>query len=387
MIQLFLVLLVCGYGAHTSIAEVALEVNGLSAESKHKLQSVCSAQGTARVLVTGAAGFIGMHASLALHKKLYSVVGIDNFNAYYPVSLKLAREEVLSMSGIPVVRADICDGPLLREMFEICDFTHVLHLAAQAGVRYAFRQPYAYINSNVLGSVTILETMRRRPVIPVLVYASSSSVYGLSKQLPFSEMDRADTPASLYAATKRSQELVTHSYFNCFGISSTGLRFFTVYGTYGRPDMAVMSFTASMLKNKSITVFLGPSNQTLSRDFTHVEDVVQGILGSIESAPPSSAATATYRIFNLGNTRVTNVMDMIHELEAVTNRSARIRFIYRPNAGEVLSTNADISAARGAFGYNPSMSLSHGLRNFYDWYSQYEKRTVPVDMLKYIPDR
>ncbi|KAF5825623.1 NAD-dependent epimerase/dehydratase [Dunaliella salina] len=364
---------------------VVLQSGSLSSRSREDIQRVCASRDQ-RILVTGAAGFIGFHASLALRRQGYAVVGIDNFNPYYPVSLKLNREALLLDQYIPVVRADITDLKVIQGIFTACAFSHVLHLAAQPGVRYAMRHPFTYINSNIIGSTVMLEVLKSMDVKPMFVYASSSSVYGLSKRLPFSEGDRADTPASLYAATKRSQELLTHAYCNCFGISATGLRFFTVYGPWGRPDMAVMSFARNILIGRDIRVFLGPNNTTLSRDFTYIDDIVNGILRSIATAPSSQSGSVSHRIFNLGNSVVVNVLDMVKILENYLGRRARISFISRINGGEVLVTNANITLAASSLGYTPNTNISAGLQQFVKWFLKYTRSAEHDDMLRYIPD-
>lgn len=337
-----------------------------------------------RVLVTGAAGFIGYHASMELKRLNFTVVGLDNFNDYYPVSLKIGRSMMLRTHSIPVVRGDINDVQLLLDMFGACPFTHVLHLAAQPGVRYAARKPFAYVQSNVAGHVAILEAIRFQEPSPILVYASSSSVYGQSIRLPFTEDDRADVPSSLYAATKRSQELITHAYTHNYGITATGLRFFTVYGPWGRPDMSIMSFTRNIVTNKAVRVFLGPTNRTLSRDFTYIDDIVSGIVGSINSA---IRGESKHRIFNLGNSNVVSVTQMIRVLEKTIGKKARVVFVKRPNAGEVLVTSANISAANLAFNFTPRTKLAQGVARFWNWYSNYTGYKTHTDMSRYVPDR
>jgi UDP-glucuronate 4-epimerase len=343
-------------------------------------------QGKHQLLITGAAGFIGFHAALKFANQ-FDVVGVDNFNAYYPVSLKLARANVLHEHGIHVLRADITDFALLSELFQLCTFTHVLHLAAQAGVRYALRDPFSYIRSNIQGTVTLLEVMKINHPIPILVYASSSSVYGNSQIIPFSEFDRADSPASLYAATKRSQELITKTYCSIFGMSATGLRFFTVYGPWGRPDMAIMSFTRKLLKNETLLIFIGPENKSLSRDFTYIDDIVDGIQASVFTA--SHSQPYQHRIFNLGNSKVVDVAYMVRILERLTGKKARSRFVPRSVSGEVLLTKADISLASIQLGYSPSTNIEDGLARFYSWYQDFflfKGVNVKTEMSKYVPD-
>ncbi|KAG2500300.1 hypothetical protein HYH03_001878 [Edaphochlamys debaryana] len=344
-----------------------------------------------RYLVTGAAGFIGFHAAHELKKRGDLVVGLDNFNNYYPVSLKRARAAVLAEMDVPVVEADLNDLEALQELFSECAFTHVLHLAAQAGVRYAARNPGAYIQSNVAGSVTLMEVMRVQKPMPILVYASSSSVYGLSKRFPFSEDDRADLPASLYAATKRSLELLAHSYYNIYKMSVTGLRFFTVYGPWGRPDMSVMSFSRNIVDGKPIRVFQGPNSTELARDFTFIGDIVAGILGSLDSASPSADSTTppNNRVFNLGNTQVHTVTEMVNALQEMLGIKANVRYQPLGATGDVLRTNANITAAHEAFGYTPKTNLHEGLKQFVDWYFKYygpDGKKRAADENGYIPD-
>ncbi|CAI0386504.1 unnamed protein product, partial [Linum tenue] len=268
-----------------------------------------------------AAGFVGSHVSLALKKRGDGVVGIDNFNHYYDPSLKKARRSMLAEHGIFVVAGDINDGKLLAKLFDVVGFTHVMHLAAQAGVRYAMENPNSYIHSNIAGLVTLLEICKLAETQPAVVWASSSSVYGLNEKSPFSESDRTDQPASLYAATKKAGEEITHTYNHIYGLSITGLRFFTVYGPWGRPDMAYFSFTKNILQGKPITVYRGKNRVDLARDFTYIDDVVKGCLGSLDTAGRSTGSggkktgPAPYRIFNLGNTSPVTVPTLVSILE------------------------------------------------------------------------
>ena len=386
MLRLFVMLVIVGVSRSSlRTNHVILDVGKLSNNTKHLLMDKCR-QGKHQLLITGAAGFIGFHAALKFANQ-FDVVGVDNFNAYYPVSLKLARANVLHEHGIHVLRADITDFALLSELFQLCTFTHVLHLAAQAGVRYALRDPFSYIRSNIQGTVTLLEVMKINHPIPILVYASSSSVYGNSQIIPFSEFDRADSPASLYAATKRSQELITKTYCSIFGMSATGLRFFTVYGPWGRPDMAIMSFTRKLLKNETLLIFIGPENKSLSRDFTYIDDIVDGIQASVFTA--SHSQPYQHRIFNLGNSKVVDVAYMVRILERLTGKKARSRFVPRSVSGEVLLTKADISLASIQLGYSPSTNIEDGLARFYSWYQDFflfKGVNVKTEMSKYVPD-
>ncbi|PNW82253.1 hypothetical protein CHLRE_06g278143v5 [Chlamydomonas reinhardtii] len=344
-----------------------------------------------RYLVTGAAGFIGYHSAAKLRSRGDVVVGLDNFNDYYPVSLKRARAQALVDMGVPVVELDLNDQEGLGELFRLCSFTHVLHLAAQAGVRYAARNPFAYIQSNIAASVSLMETMRLQKPMPLLVYASSSSVYGLSKRFPFTEDDRADRPASLYAATKRSLELLAHSYFNIYRMSVTGLRFFTVYGPWGRPDMSVMAFSRNIVDGKPIRVFQGPNGTELARDFTFVDDIVAGVCGALDTAAPSNDPHAAphNRIYNLGNTQVHTVTEMVRTLEELLGIKAIIRYQPLGATGDVLRTNANITTAHNELGYTPQTNLRAGLQAFVEWYFQYygaDGKRRPADEVGYIPD-
>ncbi|CAI5982319.1 unnamed protein product [Closterium sp. NIES-64] len=272
------------------------------------------------VLVTGAAGFVGSHTSLALKRRGDGVVGIDNFNSYYPVALKRARQERLLANGVFIVEGDVNDQRLLAKLFEIVRFTHVLHLAAQAGVRYAVHNPLAYVQSNVAGFVALLEEIKKADPQPAVVYASSSSVYGLNSKVPFSEEDRTDRPASLYAATKKADEVLGHTYNHIYGLSITALRFFTVYGPWGRPDMAYFSFTRNIMAGKPIKIFRGPKGEELARDFTFIDDVVKGCVASLDTALPSVGSKgkrrkAQFRVYNLGNTQPVKVGDFVSILE------------------------------------------------------------------------
>lgn len=228
------------------------------------------------VLVTGAAGFVGTHVSSALKRRGDGVIGLDNFNDYYDPSLKRARQALLERSGVFIVEGDINDVELLRKLFKIVTFTHVMHLAAQAGVRYAMENPSSYVHSNIAGLVNLLEVCKAANPQPAIVWASSSSVYGLNTKVPFSEKDRTDQPASLYAATKKAGEEIAHTYNHIYGLSLTGLRFFTVYGPWGRPDMAYFFFTKDILKGKSISIFESANHGTVARDFTYIDDIVKG---------------------------------------------------------------------------------------------------------------
>ncbi|CAM8942482.1 hypothetical protein QQ045_013928 [Rhodiola kirilowii] len=329
------------------------------------------------VLVTGAAGFVGSHVALALKKRGDGVVGIDNFNDYYDPSLKQARKALLKKHGIMVVEGDINDVKLLTKLFDVVVFTHVMHLAAQAGVRYAMENPHSYVHSNIAGLVTLLEVCKSANPQPSIVWASSSSVYGLNEKVPFSESDRTDQPASLYAATKKAGEEITHTYNHIYGLSITGLRFFTVYGPWGRPDMAYFSFTRNILQGKPITVYRGKDRVDLARDFTYIDDIVKGCIGSLDSSGKSTGSggrkrgPAPYRIFNLGNTSPVTVPNLVGILEKHLKMKAKKHFLDMPGNGDVPFTHANISSAQNEFGYKPTTDLETGLKKFVRWYLSY----------------
>ncbi|WOL08613.1 UDP-glucuronate 4-epimerase 1-like [Canna indica] len=329
------------------------------------------------VLVTGAAGFVGTHVSLALRRRGDGVVGLDNFNAYYDPSLKKARKALLSSHGVFVVEGDVNDAGLLAKLFDTVPFTHVMHLAAQAGVRYAIENPASYVHSNVAGLVTLLESCKSADPQPAVVWASSSSVYGLNDEVPFSESHRTDRPASLYAATKKAGEEITHVYNHIYGLSITGLRFFTVYGPWGRPDMAYFSFTRNILQGKPITVYRGRDGTNLARDFTYIDDIVKGCVAALDTAEASTGSggkkkrPAQYRIFNLGNTSPVTVPVLVEILERHLKTRAKKNMVEMPGNGDVPFTHANISSARAELGYKPTTNLETGLKKFVKWYLSY----------------
>ncbi|CAM8991084.1 unnamed protein product [Rhodiola kirilowii] len=329
------------------------------------------------VLVTGAAGFVGSHVSLALKRRGDGVVGLDNFNNYYDPSLKRARQAMLEKAGVVIVEGDINDAALLRKLFEVVAFSHVMHLAAQAGVRYAMENPSSYVHSNIAGLVNLLEVCKSANPQPSIVWASSSSVYGLNKKVPFSESDRTDQPASLYAATKKAGEEIVHSYNHIYGLSITGLRFFTVYGPWGRPDMAYFFFTKDMLKGKSIPIFEAPNHGTVARDFTYIDDIVKGCVSSLDTAQKSTGSggrkrgPAQLRVFNLGNTSPVPVRDLVGILERLLKLQANKKIMTLPRNGDVQFTHANISLAQRELGYKPTTDLQVGLKKFVKWYLSY----------------
>lgn len=329
------------------------------------------------VLVTGAAGFVGTHVSSALKRRGDGVIGLDNFNDYYDPSLKRARQALLERSGVFIVEGDINDVELLRKLFKIVTFTHVMHLAAQAGVRYAMENPSSYVHSNIAGLVNLLEVCKAANPQPAIVWASSSSVYGLNTKVPFSEKDRTDQPASLYAATKKAGEEIAHTYNHIYGLSLTGLRFFTVYGPWGRPDMAYFFFTKDILKGKSISIFESANHGTVARDFTYIDDIVKGCLGALDTAEKSTGTggkkrgPAQLKVFNLGNTSPVPVSDLVSILERQLKVKAKRNVIKMPRNGDVPFTHANISLAQRELGYKPTTDLQTGLKKFVRWYLSY----------------
>ncbi|PWA98356.1 NAD-dependent epimerase/dehydratase domain, Nucleotide sugar epimerase [Artemisia annua] len=329
------------------------------------------------VLVTGASGFVGTHVSVALKRRGDGVLGLDNFNDYYEPSLKRARQALLERSGVYVVEGDINDVALLKKLFELVSFSHVMHLAAQAGVRYAMQNPSSYIHSNIAGFVSLLEICKNANPQPAIVWASSSSVYGLNTKVPFSEKDRTDQPASLYAATKKAGEEIAHTYNHIYGLSLTGLRFFTVYGPWGRPDMAYFFFTKDILKGKPIPIFEGANHGTVARDFTYIDDIVKGCLGALDTAEKSTGSggkkrgPAQLRVFNLGNTSPVPVSDLVSILERLLKVKAKRMVMKLPRNGDVQFTHANISLAKREFGYKPTTDLQTGLKKFVRWYVSY----------------
>ncbi|KAG9133758.1 hypothetical protein Leryth_018460, partial [Lithospermum erythrorhizon] len=339
------------------------------------------------VLVTGAAGFVGSQVSLALKRRGDGVVGLDNYNAYYSVGLKRARKGLLERSGVFIVEGDLNDVVLLRKLFDSVAFTHIMHLAAQAGVRYAMLNPKSYISSNVGGFVSLLEVAKAADPQPIIVWASSSSVYGLNSKVPFSEKDRTDQPASLYAATKKAGEGIAHVYNHIHGLSITGLRFFTVYGPWGRPDMAYYFFTKDILKGKEIKIFEGESHGTVARDFTYIDDVVKGCLAAVDTAEKSTGSggrkrgAAQYRIYNLGNTSPVPVGKLVSILEKLLKVKAKKKLLPLPRNGDVPFTHANISLSQKELGYKPTTDLETGLKKFVKWYMGYhggKKKSVAL---------
>ena len=319
------------------------------------------------IVITGAAGFIGMHVAERLLRDGAEVIGLDNVNAYYDPRLKRERIARLgNSSGFSFIEADVADRLAVDAAFARARPEIVVHLAAQAGVRYSLENPDAYIQSNLVGFANILEACRAQ--LPRhLIYASSSSVYGGNTKVPFATTDSVDAPVSLYAATKKANELMAHAYSHLYGIPTTGLRFFTVYGPWGRPDMAYFSFTRKILAGEEIPVF---NNGNLSRDFTYIDDIVESIvrvLGKPPSASPLAGGSVAARVFNIGASSPTPLMEFISELERALGVPAKLAF--QPmQPGDVLSTFADVSDLERVTGYRPTTSLADGLEQFVRWY-------------------
>ncbi len=331
-----------------------------------------------KILVTGAAGFIGMHTCLRLLARGDEVVGIDNLNDYYDPALKQARLARLTpLPGFRFLKLDIADRAGIPALFEAESFERVIHLAAQAGVRYSLKNPHAYADSNLLGFVNILEGCRHHGV-QHLVYASSSSVYGGNSKMPFSEQDSVDHPVSLYAATKKANELMAHTYSHLYGLPTTGLRFFTVYGPWGRPDMAYFSFTDAILAGRTIDVF---NHGNMRRDFTYIDDIVEGVLRVCDRTATANAAYSSetpdpgssnvpFRVFNIGNHDPVPLLDFIGTLEKALGKTAGKRFLPMQD-GDVPATYADTSALNEWVGFKPATSIETGLGRFVDWYREY----------------
>ena len=320
------------------------------------------------ILITGVAGFIGSSVAHALLEKGEAVVGVDNLNDYYDVGLKLARLERLKAYGaFAFQKIDITDKDAMFAFFAAHrDATGIVHLAAQAGVRYSLKNPFAYIESNVYGHTVVMEGARNLPQLRHVVYASSSSVYGTNAKLPFSVADRVDAPSSLYAATKRSDELISHTYAHLYRIPLTGLRFFTVYGPWGRPDMAAYIFAKKIVAGEPIQVF---NKGEMWRDFTFIDDIVVGVLSAL-AKPPSGPVP--HRIFNLGNNRSERLLDYIGEIEKALGRKAVYEFLPM-QPGDVPRTYADIESSKRELGYDPKTSIAEGVPRFIAWFKDYHK--------------
>jgi len=322
------------------------------------------------VLVTGAAGFIGYYTSKALLEEGRQVIGVDNLNDYYNVSLKKSRlNNLQGQADFNFSQLDIADRDTIYTLFQDNpDISEIIHLAAQPGVRYSLVNPYAYTRSNIEGHLVLLEAARQLDGLKHFVYASSSSVYGDSSEVPFSTANSTDAPVSLYAATKKSMEMMGHAYAHLYRMPLSGLRFFTVYGPWGRPDMAYYSFTRKILAGEPIPVF---NNGKMRRDFTYIDDIVMGILSCLDK-PPYDDGAPPYRLYNIGNNKSENLMDFISELEKALGKKAEINF-QSMQAGDVKETFADIDAMKNDFGFKPTTGIDVGIPLFVEWYKSFHR--------------
>lgn len=331
-----------------------------------------------KILVTGAAGFIGMHTALRLLERGDQVVGLDNLNDYYTPQLKHDRlARLTGQPGFEFVKLGLEDQSGMTELFKRHKFDRVIHLAAQAGVRYSLTHPHAYVDANLVGFVNILEACRHNQV-QHLTYASSSSVYGANRKIPFSVDDRVDHPVSLYAATKKANELMAHTYSHLFGLPTTGLRFFTVYGPWGRPDMAMWIFTKAILAGKPIDVF---NFGKMKRDFTYVDDIVEGVIRTNDTIPSPMPVTeslddshtaAPYRVYNIGNNQPVELLYLIETLEKAIGVTAQKNMLPM-QPGDVPATFADIAALQRDVGFKPDTPIETGVQRFVEWYKGYHK--------------
>ncbi len=337
-----------------------------------------------KILVTGAAGFIGFHLSQILLARGDEVIGLDNLNNYYDINLKQARLNILNTHpNFKFVKLDLENKLGLENLFNTHEIHRVAHLAAQAGVRYSIENPHTYIDSNITGFLHILEGCRHHQ-IQHLVYASTSSVYGAHTNQPFKETDSSEHPMALYAATKKANELMAHSYSSLFNLPTTGLRFFTVYGPWGRPDMALFLFTKAILNHEPLDIF---NHGKMVRDFTYVADIVEGIKRALDNPakpdlnwdsdhPNPATSYAPYKIYNIGNSQPVELMDYIRAIEKFTNQKAILNFLPM-QAGDVPSTCADISRLEQDLGYKPKVSIQEGVENFIAWYQGYYLNKTP----------
>ncbi len=326
------------------------------------------------ILVTGVAGFIGMHTAMRLLTEGHAVFGIDNLNSYYDVQLKLARlGQLKRFPTFRFFRMDIGDAEALRLFFSECKPDLIVHLAAQVGVRYSIDHPETYVDSNLVGFVNLLEASRRSE-IKHFVYASSSSVYGSNSKLPFSVEDRTDCPISLYAATKKTNELIAHVYSHLFGIPSTGLRFFTVYGPWGRPDMATFSFTKAISEGRPIRLF---NNGDMMRDFTYIDDIVEGVIRVLERPPACKNGETPYRLYNIGNRNPVQLLEFIAILERCLQKRA-ITTLEPMQPGDVQHTFADVTDLELDTGFCPNTTIEVGIARFVEWYLSYYELPIGV---------
>ena len=319
------------------------------------------------ILVTGGAGFIGYHLSKQLLEYDCTVIGYDNLNDYYEVQLRYDRlKDLEGREGYTFIKGDLADKETLGKLFQEYSFDIVVNLGAQAGVRYSIDNPDAYMSSNMVGFYNILECCRHYPV-EHLVYASSSSVYGANKKVPFSVEDKVDYPVSLYAATKKSNELMAHCYSKLYGIPATGLRFFTVYGPFGRPDMAYFKFAKKIMNGETIQIY---NNGDMMRDFTYIDDIVKGIANILPNPPEEIETGAKYKVYNIGNNKPEKLMDYIQTLEKHLGREAKKEFLPM-QPGDVYQTYADVSDLMHNFNFKPSTSIDEGLSKFVTWFKEY----------------
>ncbi|NGX27894.1 MAG: UDP-N-acetylglucosamine 4-epimerase [Candidatus Anoxychlamydiales bacterium] len=314
------------------------------------------------VFVTGAAGFIGFHLCLHLKKRNDFVIGLDNFNSYYDVKLKNERAKILKENNIEVIKADINDKKILEKIIEENNISHIVHLAAQAGVRYSFENPSTYVNSNLVGFVNLLEVLKKFKNVTKFIFASSSSVYGLNTKTPYSPADKTDNPTNLYGATKKANEAIAYAYHHLYKIPMIGLRYFTVYGPYGRPDMAYFKFTKNILDGKEIEIF---NNGDMLRDFTYIDDIIDGTIKALDKIN-------TFEIFNLGNNSPINLLDFISIIEKKLNKKA-LKKLLPFQKGEMQSTFADITTSKEKLDFQPTTKIETGMDKFIDWYISYEK--------------
>jgi len=327
-----------------------------------------------KVLITGCAGFIGFHVVQRLLRMGYEVLGLDNLNPFYNDGLKDARLALLrKQSKFDFVQGDIADRNCVEQVFRQREFGPVIHLAAQAGVRYSLENPHLYVQSNIVGFVNLLEEARKKQV-PHFVFASSSSVYGVNRKVPFSEQDNVDHPISLYAATKKSDELIAHVYAHLYNLPVTGLRFFTVYGPWGRPDMALFKFCKAIFEGKPIDVY---NFGDMKRDFTFVDDIVEGVIRTMQKPPAGEprkddAASPLYSIYNIGNNQPIELTTLIQILEEKTGKKAILNMLPM-QPGDVPLTYADIDALSSVIGYRPYTPIEEGVSRFVDWYREYYK--------------
>lgn len=320
-----------------------------------------------KILITGGAGFIGYHLSKKLLKAGCTIIGLDNMNDYYDVRLKEDRlAELRAFEHYTFIKADLADRPALETVFAENRPAIVVNLGAQAGVRYSIENPEAYMQSNMMGFFHVLERCRSWPV-EHLVFASSSSVYGMNKKVPYSTEDKVDNPVSLYAATKKSNELMAHCYSKLYGIACTGLRFFTVYGPMGRPDMAYFKFASKIMKDETIQIY---NNGDMKRDFTYIDDIVYGIENILNNPPLPNEDGVQYKIYNIGNNQPEKLMDYIQTLEKHLGREAKKEYLPM-QPGDVYQTYADVTDLMQDFGFKPATGIDEGLRRFAEWFKEY----------------